>query len=81
MLKYGKRERELEVENMTGNYFVEERKNQKQQLLRLLNEHPSEPLDQLLGVFSMNTGLSMAAIGRMMTELKMTRLVKHEEVV
>jgi len=66
---------------MPGNYFVEQRRQHKAALLKLLNENATKPLSQLLGVFSMNTGLSMNAINRMMDELKMTRLVTHEEVV
>ena len=66
---------------MGGNYFVEVRRQQKQQLLELLNKNTEKPLSQLLGVFSMNTGLSMNVITRMLDEIKMARLCKHEEVV
>ena len=66
---------------MPGNYFVEVRRQDKGKLLKLLNESPKTPLQQLLGVFSMNTGLSMNTINRMLDEIRLTRLCKHEEVV
>lgn len=57
-------------------HYNEVRKINKQKLLQFIQEHPDQPLSKTLGLFSMNTGLTVSTLEIYVKELRMAELIE-----
>ena len=63
---------------MGGNYFVEKRRQDKQSLLKILNENPEIPRVKALAIFSIKTGLKLKTIKEYVEELEKAEVIEQE---
>lgn len=60
---------------MPVNYFVNVRQQTKVQLLEFIQTNPDKPMKQILGLFSLKTGLKTSTLEVYLRELKDANLI------
>jgi len=60
---------------MSLNYFVEQRRKDKQNLLKMFRENNGEDENKLIAVFSLKSGLRMETVKQMVEELKEAEVI------
>lgn len=61
---------------MPTNFFVEERKKIKQQLLEFIKQKPETPIRKVIGIFSLRTGLKASTLEVYIEELKQAEVIE-----
>lgn len=59
-----------------SNYFVEKRRLDKLQLLETIKNNPDMDREQLIGIFSLKTGLRVELIKTYIEELKQAKVIE-----
>lgn len=57
-------------------HYNEVRKINKQRLLEFIQQHPDQPLSKTLGLFSLQTGLTVSTLEIYVRELKMAEVIE-----
>lgn len=57
-------------------HFNQVRKVQKQKLLEFIQQHKDEPIDRILGLWSLQTGMRVSTLRVYVDELKMAGLIE-----
>lgn len=58
-------------------YFNDVRKLNKERLLEFIREHTDKDIDEVLGIFSLNSGLSVATLKIYVNELRLAKQINE----